>query len=199
MPEFDCRKSKLTRSTARLRCLHFTLRSTPTTTSLLANTHTRFLGHTFSTIAFLKFLPVSHNISSSVLSDLIHSAFSVRRLAPSPFRHGRHAFPPNRNTATLRLTLIRHTAFGLPKNKIWGTSVATPGVLGTEPRHRHSTASPGQFITTTCKITLGIFPQFGVLVAASVAWIRPGRQGWKIRRRRRRFIPSDAGVLMDLF
>ena len=116
-----------------------------------------------------------HNISSSVLSDIIHSAFPVHcravLLVPTPGVTPHH-----------RCNLLQHKiyfppapAFGLPKKKNGGGDTSGSWI---EQRHRQSNLHHRDtfFSSSPVQLLLGILPQLGVLDTDCLTW-----QGWIIR------------------
>lgn len=88
--------------------------------------HTRFLRHVFRLFALDSFSAL-HNISSSVLSDIIHSAFfgqPLRTISTWTIHPTTGAI-----SASTTICFPSASAFWLHQKRL-GTSVATPRVLG---------------------------------------------------------------------
>jgi hypothetical protein len=129
----DCRKPKLTRIPAHLQLRHHHHE--------LYNLQQSLPNHTFVSkhpdYWISTSLSALHNISSSVFSVIIHSAFrsiaSQAQLTPTRAPHS----TTDTSLPTQHFAFLGHRRSGSTKKDL-GTSVATPRVLGIEQRHRQS-------------------------------------------------------------
>lgn len=129
--------------------------------------HTRLLRHVFRPFALYSFSAL-HNISSSVLSDIVHSAFFGQSLRTTSTR----TMHPTTGALSVSTTTCfsSASAFWLHQKKIGYIGGDTKGSW-IEQRHRQSNLPLWDTFSTTSsspvQLLLGILPQFGVLDRAS--------------------------------